>query len=433
MTKRFFIILLLCLCRFSMAQTVRYGSLIAHVDSVIDGMPRTVSGGEYVSPDSLSRHAWKIMFQNVLIGQYLAGQEQAKWLGYQLVCFTDTTDDDKCYYLLERLREPGSPHWGLFAVNPAPLRPNLVIQSPHPKYDMNTGKQGVHVFQRTGARVFFLSGTHRCNSGEYSLCDGSTSVCGNNERYRLSDQPHTVMGTFQANTEVLEALFKDLVYVQLHGFAKRQDDPDIIMSNTHYGRPPVDYLVQLRDALHGVDASLTFKIAHLDNWTYLTSTTNMQGRYINGVSNPCHTSAKKNSGRFLHLEQAFSKLRDSAANWDKMAQALMIAFPEQPSGVEDSEVLAPMNFALYPNYPNPFNHETILSYQLEKPAFCVLSIFDILGREVKVLVSAHQSVGRYQIHWDGADAMGRALNSGIYFYRLQADNVRKEGKMLLVR
>ncbi|HMB93589.1 MAG TPA: FlgD immunoglobulin-like domain containing protein, partial [Rhodothermales bacterium] len=73
------------------------------------------------------------------------------------------------------------------------------------------------------------------------------------------------------------------------------------------------------------------------------------------------------------------------------------------------------------NYPNPFNPETIIRYDINQAGHVQLRIYDGLGREVATLVDATKTTGLFQERWDGRDATGRRLPSGVYFYRLILD------------
>jgi subtilisin family serine protease len=81
----------------------------------------------------------------------------------------------------------------------------------------------------------------------------------------------------------------------------------------------------------------------------------------------------------------------------------------------ETENSIPRVYALYDNYPNPFNPKTVISYQLPAMSRISLKIYDILGREVAVLANEVKAAGKYSIQWDA-----HALSSGVYFYRLQA-------------
>ncbi|MBI5727629.1 MAG: hypothetical protein HY965_07235, partial [Ignavibacteriales bacterium] len=98
--------------------------------------------------------------------------------------------------------------------------------------------------------------------------------------------------------------------------------------------PDTDYLAKLKISLLAIDTSLTFKIAHTDlSWTKLVATTNTQGRYLNGSNDPCFTAAASSNGRFLHIEQALTGLRDNAANRKKLSDAIALTFPENSNVV----------------------------------------------------------------------------------------------------
>ena len=92
--------------------------------------------------------------------------------------------------------------------------------------------------------------------------------------------------------------------------------------------------------------------------------------------------------------------------------------------------------ALLPNYPNPFNPETWLPYQLAAPADVMLTIYDINGRVVRTLDMGHQRAGMYHnrsraAYWDGRNAHGETVASGVYFYTLTAGDFTATRKLLI--
>ena len=93
----------------------------------------------------------------------------------------------------------------------------------------------------------------------------------------------------------------------------------------------------------------------------------------------------------------------------------------------------PSGFALHQNYPNPFNPSTTIRYDLPAQAEIRLTVYDVLGRKVRTLVQQNQSAGAHTVVWDGRDASGRQLASGVYVYRLQAGELEKSAKMLLLK
>ena len=93
----------------------------------------------------------------------------------------------------------------------------------------------------------------------------------------------------------------------------------------------------------------------------------------------------------------------------------------------------PEAFALANNYPNPFNPETTIKYALPDPVDVRLEIYNMLGQQVRSLVSEPQNAGRYTVKWDATNESGHALSTGIYFYRLVAGDFHKVEKMLLLK
>ena len=99
-------------------------------------------------------------------------------------------------------------------------------------------------------------------------------------------------------------------------------------------------------------------------------------------------------------------------------------------------LLLPKETALFPNYPNPFNPETWMPYQLAKPAEVTLHIYAVNGKLVRILALGHQSAGKYQsrsraVHWDGRNSLGEPVASGVYFYTLTAGDFIATRKMLI--
>jgi hypothetical protein len=97
----------------------------------------------------------------------------------------------------------------------------------------------------------------------------------------------------------------------------------------------------------------------------------------------------------------------------------------------------PTEFGLEQNYPNPFNPETVISYRLPVACRVSLKVYDLLGREIAVLVDKFQEAGTYNSRLSilnlPAGRQGYKLTSGIYFYRLSAGVYSFTKKMILVK
>ena len=85
------------------------------------------------------------------------------------------------------------------------------------------------------------------------------------------------------------------------------------------------------------------------------------------------------------------------------------------------------------NYPNPFNPTTTIRYSLPEAAQVRLAIYNVLGQEVRVLVDAVENAGIYSAKWDGRDAFGHEVTTGMYLYRLEAGSNLAVRKMMLVK
>jgi flagellar hook assembly protein FlgD len=93
----------------------------------------------------------------------------------------------------------------------------------------------------------------------------------------------------------------------------------------------------------------------------------------------------------------------------------------------------PTKYALHPNFPNPFNPSTTIKYDLKEAGKVSLKIYNVLGQEVRTLVSGAQTAGFKNIAWDGRNNAGQAVSSGIYVYRLETSGFVKSRKMMLIK
>jgi len=101
-------------------------------------------------------------------------------------------------------------------------------------------------------------------------------------------------------------------------------------------------------------------------------------------------------------------------------------------GVGDKNLL-PMVFALYQNYPNPFNPITKINYDLPEQSDVTITIYDMLGRQVKTLVNQTQDAGYKSIIWNATNNYGKPVSAGIYLYQIYAGNNMQTKKMVLLK
>ena len=85
------------------------------------------------------------------------------------------------------------------------------------------------------------------------------------------------------------------------------------------------------------------------------------------------------------------------------------------------------------NFPNPFNPTTTIHFTLENTSHVTLSIYDARGRRVTTLIDDVRGAGPHEIRWDGTDAAGASVSSGVYFYRMKAGKTSLSRRMVLLK
>ena len=327
------------------AQHTDSGDLAEWIDQIVDDMPGS-SGDDYDLPSDSELMQWGDMMNQLFSGNLMTAAEMAEALDYDLTLYLDLPSGR----LYQVLTANGNNYWGTYIRYPQYCRP-LVMQAPHPRRDLNTGRQAFHVFRESNSAFFMMAGTHRCNSEQNSSCSGSTTVCsgGTSQAYPISDLAHHTDNVFQQTTAYLFDQISDSYFFSLHGFTQGSNDPYLIMSNGTRITPEPDYISLLADALAEEDPVLTTEAAHLNmNWTRLIGFTNVQGRLINGSDDACEVSADESEGRFLHIEQERTRLRNNLAGWNKMANAVQAIFSCITVDLEEATEVALLRL-----FPNP--------------------------------------------------------------------------------
>ena len=327
------------------AQLTASGDLAEWIDQLVDDMPGS-SGDDYDLPSDSELIQWGNMMDQLFAGNLMTAAEMAEALDYDLTLYLDSPSDR----LYQVLTANGNNYWGTYIRYPQYCRP-LVMQAPHPRRDLNTGRQAFHVFRESNSAFFMMAGTHRCNSEQNSSCSGSTTVCsgGASQAYPISDLAHHADNVFQQTTAYIFDRISDSYFFSLHGFTQGSNDPFLIMCNGTRITPEPDYISLLADDLAAEDPVLTTEAAHLTlNWSRLIGFTNVQGRLINGSDDACELSADESEGRFLHIEQERTRLRNNLAGWNKMANAVQAIFPCITVDVDEATEVAPLRL-----FPNP--------------------------------------------------------------------------------
>lgn len=99
----------------------------------------------------------------------------------------------------------------------------------------------------------------------------------------------------------------------------------------------------------------------------------------------------------------------------------------------DGEEELPLSYSIEQNYPNPFNPTTTINYSLPEANFVTIKIYNMLGQEVKTLLSEEVKAGRHNVNWNGENNFGIKVSSGTYIYRITAGEFVQAKKMILLK
>ena len=132
------------------------------------------------------------------------------------------------------------------------------------------------------------------------------------------------------------------------------------------------------------------------------------------------------------IDQNWMDVLVAAFSWVNYARATY-EYEAGGTAVLISDAPAPTGYELNQNYPNPFNPSTSIRYSLRRAAWVEITVFNMLGQEVRTLENGFQAPGVYETVWDGTDAGGRAVASGVYFYRVQTGDFTETRKMILLK
>jgi tetratricopeptide (TPR) repeat protein len=168
--------------------------------------------------------------------------------------------------------------------------------------------------------------------------------------------------------------------------------------------PAIDAFVDVIENTTNTDEALSAEIDAVTTALLASYNGNQLGKYSTG------NLAAKNSKDYS----------------SKIKQLMWNKYGMEGSGTE--EAIIPTEYLLYQNYPNPFNPTTKINYDLPEAGNISLIVYDILGRQVKVLADDNQQAGRYEVSFNASN-----LASGVYIYQLRAGKFVATKKMILLR
>jgi len=160
--------------------------------------------------------------------------------------------------------------------------------------------------------------------------------------------------------------------------------------------------------------------------------------YKNGQFNFLITDNTENDGEYIWpipIEQDTSSAYrikvtalsdDTILDWSNNPFSIL-----KDTGVENNPI--PRTNQLYGNYPNPFNPETTVRYQIAQSTNVQVTIYNILGEKVKTLINAVQNEGQHEIQWKGRNDQGQGVASGVFIVELKAGEFTQRQKVMLIR
>jgi len=131
------------------------------------------------------------------------------------------------------------------------------------------------------------------------------------------------------------------------------------------------------------------------------------------------------------VDVSYGRYPDGSDIWQQMNPTPGTSNTEELFTMDSNSI--PNSFRLYPAYPNPFNPETTISYDLPENTFLDITIYDMMGKKVRTIVNALQNPGYKSVLWNAKDEYGRAVSAGIYLYKIQTNNYSETKKIILVK
>lgn len=312
------------------------GGLLPLVTSVAAAMRATGGAGSDVLavPSTAARDAFAQTVYGALAGD--AAAACALPPSYRLVRMVDPTAGP--LFVVAEVNAAGQPspalYYGTFAAPQAVRSPSraLVIEAPHPLFDISTELQATDIFVKSGARYLLVAGADRCADPDASACSGTTTACAasGSIAYRVSDAAHEDDLPFQGLHILISDGDASLLFLQLHG--NGEPCPDALVSDCSGTWSATDPAGMLASSLMAGGVSIgECGAGYPTSACDLCGTDNVQARYTAGSAAAC-TTLGAHYGRFVHVEQQLA-LRQApdggVGGWQPMIDAVDAVFPAQ--------------------------------------------------------------------------------------------------------
>ncbi|MEE9352665.1 MAG: discoidin domain-containing protein, partial [Thiotrichaceae bacterium] len=367
------------------------GSLETYLNDINYG---TAEDNTWVKPNTTKVAQFKQVFGDFINHNYETAHQGATAIGYEVVKYTDTdVSASDIHYISREVPTATFTGGGTYVL--FPNGKNAVLQTPHPKFDSNTAKQGIETYLSVRPHLLMLSGTRRDNSTATSSCtDGG---------FFDSDVAHQTQSLFFAAHQVASDADLKTDFIQFHGFGS-----STLATLKTQCNSTNDKLVNISEGVNVATPETENSLLHLlrknvaegntidacvygNDTTSLGGTWNVEGRYTNGSSDSCSTNATTSSKRFIHLEQSSdvrSQHRTDIANAIKQAllarEDIAKKYGIATQGTDSSySYYSPASNAIDGN-PSTYNHTSSITtenwWQLELPNPTLISKIMIQGR-----------------------------------------------------
>ena len=259
---------------------------------------------------------------------------------------------------------------------------------------------------------------HNCNRWEYFSRWGAVT---NGDTYTITVEGDTLMTNGKlykkmVNRQIPNNLIQSSSFIRIDSLQAKLYAYNIDSAGNEY------FLDSLRLTI-GSNSRRYGRLMRIDTIRFLGITTTRQyfGVYVGGNSYSVAYGIgliSATDGGFIDIPD-YTTLLYAQINGNEYGTFVNVKKDEPPQ---------PNEFSLEQNYPNPFNPSTTIRYSLSKACFISLKVYNILGQELKTIISGQQFAGRYEILFDA-----RNLPSGVYFYKLQTDNQTDIKAMVLTK
>ena len=186
-----------------------------------------------------------------------------------------------------------------------------------------------------------------------------------------------------------------------------------------------------------IDSSMTATEA-MDWWSIENDLTEQSVEELNDSVHIFINSSLTSNTKFVHYQVQDGGHRWFNYDWGFHASEELLNFFMQYSMTDfslssDKNSFEPKIFTLSQNYPNPFNPITYISYDLPKDSFVRITIYDLLGNVVNIIVNTKQTSGYKTVQWNSTNNQGKPVSAGVYLYSIEAVNFIQTKKMILLK